>query len=172
MATLVLTDAQRHLLKSPLGELVKGSPAECNRKLKEVITREKPTCIVLVGDSVSRHALKVGVKADVIIIDRLEKRETAIAFDYKAKHRFQTKNPPGTITSQTWTIVEEALREGDSVVNVEGEEDLLTLVAVLSSPERSLVVYGQPDEGIVLVRVSADKKAEINRIVTQMDRRA
>jgi hypothetical protein len=54
-------------------------------------------------------------------------------------------------------------------VVVDGEEDLLTLVAVLHAPEKSLVVYGQPQEGIVVVRVTKQKKEMIRRIVEAME---
>ena len=56
-------------------------------------------------------------------------------------------------------------------MNVDGEEDLLALPAVLSSPEKSIVVYGQPGEGIVLVRVSAQSKKQVSKFVEQMQKR-
>ncbi len=172
MTTLTLTEAQRGLLKKPLGELIKGTPAECSRKLEEVVANEKPPRLVLVGDAVARNAFQTGITADVTIIDHMEKRGKAVEFGYISKNVLRVENAAGTVTSEAWQIVEEAVRQGDSIVNVEGEEDLLTLVAILSTPERSLVVYGQPDEGIVLVRVSADKKREISKIIEQMDKRA
>ena len=64
-------------------------------------------------------------------------------------------NSPGTISAASWEVIAEALRIGNSAVVVEGEEDLLVLVAVSVAPFLSLVVYGQPNVGIVLVRVSA-----------------
>jgi uncharacterized protein (UPF0218 family) len=36
---------------------------------------------------------------------------------------------------------------------VEGEEDLLTLVAMAVAPLGSFVIYGQPGEGLVVVEV-------------------
>lgn len=44
---------------------------------------------------------------------------------------------------------------------VDGEEDLLTLVAMAVAPLGSFVIYGQPREGVVLVEVDcqANKKA-------------
>ena len=156
----------------PLGELIKGTQAECSRKLEEVVANEKPPRLVLVGDTVARNAVQTGMSPDVMIIDHMEKREKAVEFGYTSGNILRAENAAGTITSEAWRIVEEAVRQGNSIVSVEGEEDLLTLVAILSSPERSLVVYGQPDEGIVLVRVSAGKKKEISKIIEQMDKKA
>jgi len=159
-------------VKEPLGELIAGTPADCNRILREIVTKEKPIRLILVGDTVSRNAIQMHMKPDVIIVDNMEKREKAAQFDYAAEHIFRTQNRAGTIESGAWQIVDEAVRKGKSVVVVEGEEDLLTLPAILSSPDNSLVVYGQPSVGIVLVRVSPEKKKDITRLVEQMERKS
>jgi uncharacterized protein (UPF0218 family) len=61
--------------------------------------------------------------------------------------------------------------QGDEEVHlvVDGEEDLLTLIAVLYAPEKSWVVYGQPREGAVVVEVTPEKKAETAEILRGMD---
>lgn len=158
-------------MKQPLGELIAGTPADCNRILNEIVTKEKPTRLILVGDTVSRNAIQMQMKPDVIIVDNMEKREKAAQFDYTAEHIFRTQNRAGTIESGTWQIIDEAIRKGNSLVLVDGEEDLLTLPAILSSPNKSLVVYGQPSVGIVLVRVSPEKKKDITRLVEQMEKK-
>lgn len=133
--------------------------------------REKPTLLILVGDTVARNAIQMGMKPDVVVIDNKEKRQNAAPFEFPAQHIFKTESAAGTIESQAWQAVAEAVGVGGSMVEVIGEEDLLALVAVLSAPDSSLVVYGQPDQGIVLVRVSVDKKKEIDRIIEQMEKR-
>jgi uncharacterized protein (UPF0218 family) len=172
VATLVLTKDQRRLLKQPLGELISGTPKDCGSRLADVVTKERPVRLVLVGDTVSRNAIQTGIKPDVVVVDRMEKRQRAVPFDYSARNIFQTRNLAGTIEVGAWKAIEEAIRIGNSIVWVDGEEDLLTLPAVLSSPEGSLVVYGQPDDGIVLVRVSAHKKEQLARFVEQMQKRS
>ncbi|MCW4027273.1 MAG: GTP-dependent dephospho-CoA kinase family protein, partial [Candidatus Bathyarchaeota archaeon] len=68
--------------------------------------------------------------------------------------------------------VGEAIRfDGRVKVLVEGEEDLLTLVAVLSAPLGSLVVYGQPRTGIVGVGVTEAAKRKFRGIVERMEER-
>jgi len=51
---------------------------------------------------------------------------------------------------------------------VEGEEDLLTLIAVLYAPEKSIIVYGQPRCGIVLVEANFDKKEQVKKLLKEM----
>jgi len=45
---------------------------------------------------------------------------------------------------------------------------MLTLVAILCAPEKALVVYGQPHEGMVVVEVTLEKKNETRKIVDAM----
>jgi uncharacterized protein (UPF0218 family) len=170
VATLVLRKSQRNSLKRPLGELVSGTTSECNSKLVEIVAKEKPVRLILVGDTISRNAIEIGMKADVIVIDSMEKRQQAVPFNYIADNIFRTRNLAGTIESGAWKVIEEAVRRGNSIVNVDGEEDLLTLPAVLSSPENSIVVYGQPGKGIVVVRVSAERKRQVTKFIEQMEK--
>ncbi len=53
---------------------------------------------------------------------------------------------------------------------VAGEEDLLTLAAVWLAPLGSLVVYGQPHQGVVTVEVTAQKKREAEKIFGLMEK--
>jgi hypothetical protein len=170
VTTYVLPSNLRAVLSRPLGDLVSGTEAECNRVLKEVIAKEHPVKLILVGDTISRNAVQAGIKADVIIIDRLEKRTKARKWVFKPKRAVRTTNLAGRIEAQARQAVEEAVHGEADLIEVEGEEDLLALVAVLSAPDGSLVVYGQPGEGIVLVRVSQTKKAEEQKILDQMER--
>jgi len=81
------------------------------------------------------------------------------------------KNPPGTITREALEAIQEAIKSKCSVkIIVEGEEDLLTLIAVLYAPENSLVVYGQPHEGIVMVKATQEKKEEVAEILKAMEK--
>ena len=68
-------------------------------------------------------------------------------------------NPQGTITQEAIFAIKEALERNEHThIVVDGEEDLLTLIAVLYAPENAFVVYGQPYSGIVVVKVSRLRK--------------
>jgi hypothetical protein len=63
-----------------------------------------------------------------------------------------------------------ALRGVQSVkMVIEGEEDLLTLPAILYAANDSFVIYGQPYEGIVIVKATPTKKKEIQAILKSME---
>jgi len=167
----VLPTRLRKTLSHPLGVLVAGNEDKCNQALKQVIAKEKPTKVILVGDTVSRNAAQRDIGADLMIIDNLEKRAKAKPFEFKPKMKIKIKNPAGTIEAEAVGAVEQAMLGGGDLIEVDGEEDLLAVVAVKASPVGSLVVYGQPGEGIVLVRVSQKKKTEAQGILDLMEKK-
>jgi uncharacterized protein (UPF0218 family) len=170
VTTFILPDRLREKLSRPLGDLVSGSEDECNRVLNDVIAKENPTKVILVGDTVSRNAVRTGINPDVIIIDNLEKRARATSYPFRPKKVIKTQNQAGRIQAQAWQAVEQAILGEGILVEVDGEEDLLTIVAVDSAPLGSLVVYGQPGKGIVLVRVSDATKGDARAILDQMEK--
>jgi uncharacterized protein (UPF0218 family) len=161
LAKLVLTDELRRSLKDPLGRLLPGSGPEIYEEVSTTISLKKPPRVIFVGDAVAKNALTRGIRRDVMIIDNKEKRAQTKPFDARATRIFRVRNDPGTIGSEAWAAVEEAVESGEAIMVVDGEEDLLTLVAIAVAPLGSLVMYGQPDEGLVMVEVddSAKKRA-------------
>ena len=168
MPRLKLTNELRARLKSPLGELLKGTPEQNMRRVLEAIKREKPKRIVCVGDVVSRNAIKAGVPVDLRVIDNRIMRKNTEPMKLEAKRILYVKNPPGMLDLTAWQALSEAIERGDSLMVVEGEEDLLTLAAIVEAPVTSIVIYGQPEEGIVLVKVDEKKKREIHAIIDAM----
>ena len=165
-----LTPELREKLKAPLGLLIQGSFDETMKTLKELIEKEKPPRIVSVGDAVSDSMTRHGFSPQVLIVDNKVMRKVIQPFALDADQTLHVKNPPGTLTEEAWTVIKEALRrKRRTKVLVEGEEDLLTIVAVLCAPENSLVVYGQPHEGIVVVKVTEKTRETMRHIVDAME---
>ena len=165
-----LSSELRERLKQPLGELIKGSFAETMGRLRMILGNERPPLIISVGDTVSRNLTLNQMHPQLAIVDNhcmrhVVQKPVRLAVD-RIVH---VKNPQATITEEAMTAIQEALRGNCSVMMVvEGEEDLLALAAIMNAPDNSLVVYGQPLEGIVVVRVTAEKKAEIARLLNSM----
>jgi GTP-dependent dephospho-CoA kinase len=156
-----ITPELRAMFKKPFGVLVGGSYAETMAIMAEVVKKELPPMIVSVGDRVSRSLFDFEMNPRVAIIDNKCMRRK-IKPKSIAESVVQVRNPKGTITEEAIVAVRAAFEENKHVqIVVDGEEDLLTLVAVLYAPENSLVVYGQPCEGIVIVKVTAEKKAAV-----------
>ncbi len=146
-----------------------GSPEETMKKLEELVNREKPTIIVSVGDVVSENMAEHGILTHLAIVDNRVMRQPREPVVLRVNQTIHVKNPPGTITDQAWFAVKEALKQKRQVkIVVDGEEDLLTLVVLLHAPLNALVVYGQPYEGIVAVKVTQRKRQEVRRIIEAM----
>jgi len=153
-----------------MGDLLPGSDIDIGLVLRALIEKESPPRLILVGDSVSRRATQSGIRPDVIIVDNLERRQKASdEYEYPKGRVAKAKNRAGMIEHDARLAVERAVRGEADRVEIDGEEDLLVLVAVIAAPPRSIVVYGQPNEGVVLVRVSADAKVRAQNFLDQMD---
>jgi len=167
--TLILPHELRQQLKKPLGQLITGSPKETMTKLKQLIKEEKPSKIISVGDVVSKNMNEHNILTHTIIVDNRVSRKTIKPIKVKAKRTLHIKNPPGTLTPETWTTIQKALKQDQPTrVLVNGEEDLLTLVAVSQAPENTLVVYGQPNQGVVAVKVTEDMKRKVQSVIDAM----
>jgi len=169
MKTRRLTPALRRKLKSPVGLLIRGSPDEAMEKLKKMIEEARPSMVVSVGDVVSRSMLQSNISPQVLIVDNRVMREPITPISVDVDQTLRVKNPPGTLTEEVWLIMEKAIQSNRRTrVLVEGEEDLLTLAAVLCAPLGSLVVYGQPREGIVVIKVTELMKETVRGLVEAM----
>ena len=159
----------RTKLKEPFGKLIRGSFAETMNKMENIVKREKPPRIVSVGDIVSRNLHEHQISPQLSITDNKRMRKRIKPIVFTGKNTVYVKNPRGTITEEAITAIKKALESDERVhIIVDGEEDLLTLIAVLYAPEKSLVVYGQPYEGIVVVEITSEKKAEAKKILKTM----
>jgi uncharacterized protein (UPF0218 family) len=166
----LLTPALREELKAPLGLLIQGSFDETMEKLRELIEKERPSMVISVGDAVSNNMTRHDISLKVLIVDNKLMRDPIQPIAVDANQTLHLKNPPGTLTEEAWTVLRKALKvKGRTKVLVDGEEDLLTLVAVLCAPENSIVVYGQPHEGIVVVKVTEKTREKMRRIVDAME---
>ena len=146
-----------------------GSPEETMKKLEELVSKEKPAKIISVGDVVSENMAKCGILTHLAIVDNRVMRQPRKPVVLKVNQTIHVKNPPGTITDEAWLAVKKALKQRQQIkIVVDGEEDLLALVALLHAPLNALVVYGQPYKGIVAVKVTQRKRQKARRIIEAM----
>jgi len=164
-----VTPELRIKLKEPFGTLIQGPFNETMDKMEELVEKEKPPKIISVGDVVSRNLHQHGVHPQLTIIDNKSLRNQAVLERVTAEKTVHVTNPQGTITKEARTAVKQAIdRNEHTHIVVDGEEDLLTLIAVLYAPENAVVVYGQPYTGIVVVKVTPQKKAQAEKFLKAM----
>lgn len=165
-----LTSELRRKLKKPLGMLIRGSFSETIKKFRDVVEKENSPRIVSVGDTVSKNLVKNNIFPQLSIIDNRVMRKSIKPIALVADETAMVENPPGTITEDALTAIQKALKSKRRVkIVVDGEEDLLTLIAVLYAPENAFIVYGQPHEGVVIVKATREKKTEVAEILKAME---
>ncbi len=155
--------------QEPFGKLIQGSATKTMKELKNQIQNEKPPVIISVGDTVSRNLHKHGILPQLSITDNKSMRRKLQPILFPTKILIKIKNPQGKITPEAIKTIQNALEtNAHTHILVEGEEDLLTLIAVLYAKENSLIIYGQPGKGIVIVKVTPAKRAEAKKILESM----
>lgn len=139
------------------------------KRLKKLISEEKPALIVSVGDVVSENMTQHGIAINVAIVDNRVMRRSRQPIALKADKTIYVKNSPGTITEEAWLVVKKVMEQKQLVkIVVDGEEDLLALIALFHAPLNALIVYGQPYQGIVIIKATKQKKQKARRILEAM----
>ena len=150
--------------------MIEGPFEETMEKLKKLIEKEKPSTIISVGDIVSIQMIKHGIALNILIVDNKTMRKPIQPITVDVDQTLYATNPPGAITDEAWDAIKLAIEQkGRTKVIVDGEEDLLTVVTVLSAPEDALVVYGQPHKGVVAVKVTEETREKMHRIMDAME---
>ncbi len=169
---LILPDELRFLLKEPLGRLYRCNGIDCVRAMEEEL-KSAPK-VVAVGDVTAFYLMEASLLPDLIIVDHKTKRSSTPdhvrqGLDSDGYRTVEVKNPAATITSELIDLIKRSLGQKDKTrIVVDGEEDLATLPVIQYAPLGTAVVYGQPNEGSVLVIVTPDKKAEIDNLIEKM----
>jgi uncharacterized protein (UPF0218 family) len=161
---LVLPDELRHELKEPMGPI----ETDADRLLADV---DGP--LIAVGDVVTYHLLEAGRRPDVALVDGRTKRETVdaeIREAVTAGASLEVRNPPAELSAPVVEALRQAIDADEpTTILVEGEEDLVTVPAIVAAPGGASVVYGQPDEGMVHVKVTDDHRAEMRALLERFD---
>jgi len=167
-----VNEETRTRLRHPFGQLVLGSPERTMPILKEIIAKGKPRKVIAVGDVVASNMRRFGIATDLSVVDgktmRGKTEETVCGPDSSI-----VRNLPGGISKEAFEGLKKALERGEPrVVCVEGEEDLLVLPVVVLAPPDSMVVYGQPFVGLVVVSVVPSARQEAQELLLKMRVRA
>ena len=161
-----LPDNLRDKLKKPLGILLKDSDVTKESVLKNIPTG---SFVISVGDATTEKLIKYGIVPSLQIVDGVEKRIKRDLPSGNVKTTLSCNNPPAEITIESVKIIKKAFQSTKPVrIAVNGEEDLLVLPVVVYAPENSVVLYGQPNEGLVIVPINAEMRNKAQSIMDSM----
>ena len=163
-----LPENLRDQLKIPLGDLIKEENVNKENILSKIGSE---SLVITVGDRTTENMINLGIMPRIQIIDGLEKRnKRLVPTDDAINTNLSCRNPPGEITEESIQVIQKAFSSEPPVrITVDGEEDLLVLPVCMSAPENSVVLYGQPNEGLVLVHVTPEIQAKVQKILDSMN---
>lgn len=161
-----LPENMRDSLKKPMGFLLREEEATKVKILESIPLGAR---VITVGDATTEKMLNLGLEPSLQIVDSLEKRHKRALPEGKVKTTINCINPPAEITDESIGAIKKALQETGPVrILVKGEEDLLVLPVVFYAPDNSVVLYGQPNEGLVIVTVNQKTRDAARNIMSSM----
>jgi uncharacterized protein (UPF0218 family) len=164
---LKLPENLRNDFKVPLGKLIVDSQTSKENILKEITP---DSFLITVGDATSEKLMNFGLIPSLQIIDGKEKRiKRKLPEISKSVTLLKCDNPPGEITSKCIDVIRQALNSTPPVrIEVNGEEDLLVIPVCIYAPEGSVVMYGQPNEGLVIVCINSEIRQKTKSLLDLM----
>ena len=164
-------------LKKPLGILILDQDITLQNIKKYLINAQK---VISVGDHTTNKLLSFGIIPDVSVIDGYERRKKKANRLIKATIHslnsqknvslFSCVNPAGTISVDSISIIKISLKSKKPVImEITGEEDLLALPFFFLARNDSMVFYGQPGEGMVVVRVTDAVRKKAKELIEMFE---
>lgn len=168
--TLKLPEKLRPILRRPFGKIIKNLD-----DYKKISTSNN--LIIAVGDIVVSNFMKIDYQPNISIIDLKTQRQLITdknVLKFLPIPDTIIINERATIEKNAAAVLNSILRKNSDLnrkytVEIDGEEDLLAVPAILLSPLESIVVYGIRGVGGIMVRVTEEKKKEVKRIVAKFD---
>ena len=161
-----LPEALRATLAKPMGEVFTGEETR-GPEFRRLV--EGAPMVITVGDRVTQTMGELGRNPDVQIVDGFERRVKREPPDVPYSRLVKVRNPAGALTSGAIDGVRKAF-EGKKPVRVlvDGEEDLMAMLAIAMAPVSALVFYGQPGVGIVSVKSNGITKSRSRSMLAKM----
>jgi uncharacterized protein (UPF0218 family) len=79
-------------------------------------------------------------------------------------------NPAAEITSQSVDIIKKIFSMKPPIrLSVTGEEDLLVIPVCILAPDNAIVLYGQPNEGLVIVKITPEIRNKTQTLLDSME---
>lgn len=161
-----LPESLRSKLGRPIGELLVEKDLK-GGALKRTLSETE--FVITVGDRVTETVVGAGRIPDVHVVDGRERRQVREPPRVPHNTLYTVDNPAGTITDEAVGAIRAAMESVKPArVVVNGEEDLLAIPAIASAPVGANLYYGQPLEGVVVVRVSDQVKKRNLELMRQI----
>ncbi len=136
--------------------------------------------VIAVGDVVSVTLRDLGVQPWLFVCDfKTQRGDDDERFRRSlgswGDRAVRVRNPAGMITVDAWQTVASALEQPHRTITrivVDGEEDLLGLPIFVLAPIGTVVLYGMPNQGVVVAVIDVALRQRARDLLTQMTDRA
>ena len=161
-----LPDSLRDQLKIPLGVLLPIGQ-DNKRNIQKYLSDD--SFIITVGDRTTEKMIDFDLIPSLQIIDGLEKRIKRDIIKLGNAFELKIDNPAAEITLESIEIIKKAFTMHSPIrLTVNGEEDLLVLPVCIHAPENSVILYGQPNKGLVLVQITTEIRNKAQALLDLM----
>ena len=134
--------------------------------------------LITIGDVTTESFLQIGAPIHLAVIDGKTRRGVFASSAGNFQVEVEVDNPAGTITPEARDAVMEAIpADANTLIRVNGEEDLLVVPAVVGAPFGHIIAYGQPPQtdldppvpaGVVFFAVTPAKKQAATYMLGQI----
>jgi len=176
--TLYLPTQERAYFKQPLGRLLTGTNVNLSwagLKALKILRQKQFSFIITVGDITTQAFMLNNLPINLAIVDYRSQRQP-IPFNLhrqlqnQAQFFYEVNNDPATLSAGAIKILAKMMpkllmNQQLGIIKVNGEEDLLVLVAILLAPLKTAIFYGQPNKGIVQVEVTEKLKEKVVSLI-------
>lgn len=146
------------LLKEPFGIVIRNAEIT-KRKILSLVKDSKK--IITVGDTTTKKFLNFGFIPNLSIIDNKEQRILiSNPIEYHVDEKIFCKNKPGELDIQVIHIIKKliSLEFNTLQIIIDGEEDIVALPLFVHAPDNWTIFYGQPNEGMVFVKMDKNTR--------------
>ncbi len=162
--TSLLPKNVREMLKKPFGEVTAYEYVD--------FSGISMNAVITVGDVTTSIFLKNKNFPKIAIIDFFVERHRRYAsfteLGFKGSEKiYYSANPAGQLTPSLFLTLQQIFSENkeNSILFIDGEEDLSVLTTLLYAPLNFHIFYGQPGEGLVHMQVTEEIKEHARELI-------
>ena len=174
----ILPESLKEVLRKPLGRIIQSISTlseKIVKEMKDTLVKQGSFYCCAVGDMVTYELKNRGILLHISVIDHMTQRKALNSNFLQSiieKGCSVAKNEKGTIQKEAvialhflFTENEAGHKRATKQLLIQGEEDLLTLVAVLLAPLNSHIWYGQQKIGAIDVKVTEKIKQRVYNLM-------
>jgi len=159
-----ISSEARTYLSKPLGKLYRPDGLE---ELRDTLYKARASFkLASVGDRVTKTLIDWSITPDIAVIDCMERRRPVNIVDESLFNLIiYVDNRRGMVNLSITDIIRKNLARAPILLKVGGEDDLVGIPVIMALDDGDIMLYGQPNEGIVLVEVTSKLKKRLEELI-------